>query len=72
MFYTKTCEVETAMAESILARAKRSNILRLLPMGHETVLTYFSADNLDHKVEKQQGGKMVNTTHLMAFQTSKS
>ena len=56
------------MAESTLVRAKRSNILPLLPMGHETVLTYFSADNFDHKVKKQQGGKMVNTTHLMAFQ----
>ena len=68
MSYIKTCEVETAMAESTLVRAKRSNILPLLPMGHETVLTYFSADNFDHKVKKQQGGKMVNTTHLMAFQ----
>ena len=66
--YTKTCEVETAMAESTLARAKRSNILPLLPMDHETVLTYFWADNFDHKVETQQGGKIVNTTHLMAFQ----
>ena len=68
MSYIKTGEVKTAMAESTLVRAKRSNILPLLPMGHETVLTYFSADNFDHKVKKQQGGKMVNTTHLMAFQ----
>ena len=66
MSYTKTCEVETAMAESTLA--KRSNILPLLPIGHETVLTYFWADNFDYKVETQQAGKMVNTTHLMAFQ----
>ena len=68
MSYTKTGEVETAMAESTLARAKRPSILPLLPMGHETVLTHFWADNFDHKVEKQQEGKMVNTTHLMGFQ----
>ena len=37
-------------------------------MGHETLLTFFWADNFDHKVETQQGGKMVNTTHLMTFQ----
>ena len=68
MSSTKTGEVETAMAESTLARAKRPSILPLLPMGHETVLTHFWADNFDHKVEKQQEGKMVNTTHLMGFQ----
>ena len=70
--YTKTCEVETAMAESTLAQAKRSfhlpNILPLLPMGHKVASTYFRADKLDHKVETQQGGKIVNATHLMAFQ----
>ena len=32
------------MAESTLARAKQSNILPRLPMGHETVLPYFWAD----------------------------
>ena len=71
MSYTKTCKVDTAMAESTFARTKRSNILPLLPMGHETVLTYFWPDNFYHKVEKvetHQGGKMVNTTQLMAFQ----
>ena len=52
--HTKICEVDTAMAESTLARAKRSNILQLLPMGHETVSTYFWADNFDNKEEKQQ------------------
>ena len=68
MSYTKTYEVETAMAESTLPRLKRSNILPLLLMGHETLLTFFWADNFDHKVETQQGAKMVNTTHLMTFQ----
>ena len=53
MSYTKTCEVETATAHSTLARTKRSNILPLLPMGHETA--YFWADNFDYKVETQQG-----------------
>ena len=67
MSYTNTCEVETAMVESTLARAKRSNILPLLLIGHETLLTFFWADNFDHKVETQQRGKMVNTTYLMAF-----
>ena len=66
MSYTKTCEVETATAQSTLARTKRSNILPLLPMGHETA--YFWADNFDYKVETQQGRKMVNSTHLMAFE----
>ena len=60
------------MAESTLAQAKRSfhlpNILPLLPMGHKAASTYFRADKLDHKVETQQGGKIVNATHLMAFQ----
>ena len=37
-------------------------------MGHETLLTFFWADIFDHKVETQQGAKMVNTTHLMTFQ----
>ena len=68
MSYTKTYEVETAMAESTLPRRKRSNILPLLLMGHETLLIFFWADNFDHKVETQQGAKMVNTTHLMTFQ----
>ena len=68
MSYTKICEVDPAMAESTLARAKRSNILPLLPMGHETVSTYFWADIFDHKKETQQGSKMVNTTHLKALQ----
>ena len=66
MSYTKICEVETATAQSILARTKRSNILSLFPMGHETA--YVWADNFDYKVETQQGGKMVNNTHLMAFE----
>ena len=56
------------MAESTLAQAKQSNISPPLPMGHRTVFTHFWADNFDHKIETQQGGKMVNTTHLMAFQ----
>ena len=33
MSYTKTSEVETAMAEGTLARAKRPSILPLLPMA---------------------------------------
>ena len=53
MSYTKTYEVETAMTESTLAWAKRKKILPLLVMGHETVLTFFWADNFDHEVETQ-------------------
>ena len=37
-------------------------------MDHQTVLTYFWADNFDHNVETQQEEKMVNTTHIRAFQ----
>ena len=51
MSYTKICEVETAITQSTLAGAKRSNILPLLPMGREAVLTYFWADNFDYNVE---------------------
>ena len=37
-------------------------------MVHETVSTYFWADNFDNKEEKQQRWKMVHTAHLMVFQ----
>ena len=53
MSYTKTYEVETAMTESTFVWAKRKKILPLLVMGHETVLTFFWADNFDYEVETQ-------------------
>ena len=37
MSYAKTCDVESAMTENILARAKLSNISPLLPIVHEAV-----------------------------------
>ena len=41
------------MAESTLVQTKQSNILPLLPIGQEIILTYFWADNFDQKVESQ-------------------
>ena len=53
MSYNKTWEIETAMAESTLVQTKQSNILPLLPIGQEIILTYCWADNFDQKVESQ-------------------
>ena len=66
--YDKTCEIETAMTERTLFPTKQPNILPLLPIGQEAVLTYFRADNFNQKVESKQGGKMVKTTHFTVFQ----
>ena len=68
--YDKTCEIETALAEASLVRSKQTNILPIIPIGEETVITYFWVDNFDICVESQKGGGSVNTTHMMAFQDS--
>ena len=70
LHYNKTCEIETALAESTIVRSKEKNILPILPIGDETVLTYFWVDNFYVNVESQKGGGSVHTTHLMAFQES--
>lgn len=70
LHYNKTCEIETALAEPTIVRSKEKNILPILPIGDETVLTYFSVDNFDANVESHKGGGSVHTTHLMAFQES--
>ena len=70
MSYDKTCEIETAIAETTMVRAHQGNILPVVPVGDETVLTYFWVDNFDVDVECQKGGGSIHTTHLMAFQES--
>ena len=39
--YNKTCEIETAIAKSTFIRAKEKNILPILPVGDEIILTFF-------------------------------
>ena len=68
--YNKTCEIETAIADSTSIRAKEKNILPSLPVGDETILTFFWTDNYDVNIESQKGGGSINTTHLMAFRES--
>ena len=66
--YDKTCEIETAMAEATIARSSNINILPVVPVEDEVVLTYFWVDNFDANVESQKGGGSIHTTHMMAFQ----
>ena len=68
--YNKTCEIETAIAKSISIRAKEKNILPILPVGDEIILTFFWTDNFDVNIESQKGGGSIHTTYLMAFQES--
>ena len=68
--YNKTCEIETAMAESTIICSREKNSLPVLPARDETVLTYFWVDNFDMKVEYRKGNGSIHTTHLMAFQES--
>ena len=68
--YNKTCEIETAIAKSTSIRAKEKNILPILPVGDEIILTFFWADNFDVNIESQKGGGSIHTTYLMAFQES--
>ena len=66
--YKKTCEIETAVAESTSIRAKEKNILPILPVGDEIILTFFWTDNFDVNIESQKGDGSIHITHLMAFQ----
>ena len=65
--YNKTCEIETAIAESNFIRAKEKNILPILAVEDEIILTFFSTDNFDVNIESEKGGGSIHTTHLMAF-----
>ena len=66
--YPKTCEIETALAKLSITQSKELNILPILPVAEETRPTYFWLDKFDIKVERLCGSRVVNTTHLMAFQ----
>lgn len=70
MSYDKTCEIETSIAETTMVRAHQGNILPVVSVQNETVLTYFWVDNFDINMECQKGGGSIHTTHLMAFQES--
>ena len=70
MTYNNTCEIETALAEATLVRSKEENILPILPVGDEIILTYFWVDNFDVETESRRGNGSIHTTHLMAFQES--
>ena len=49
--YNKTCEIETASADSTSIRAKEKNILTILPVGDEIILTFFRTDKFDVNIE---------------------
>ena len=68
MSYSTCCEVETALSEAAIAKSKLTNILKVSPIDHEYIPTWFWVDNFDVLVEKAGGGGSVNTTHLVAFQ----
>ena len=70
MSYDKTCEIETAITETTMVRAHQGNILPVVPVQNETVLTFFWVDNFDVDMECQKGGGSIHTTHLMAFKES--
>lgn len=41
MSYDRTCKIETAIADTTMVRAHQGNILPVVPVQNETVLTYF-------------------------------
>ena len=49
--YNKTCETETASADSTSIRAKEKNILTILSVGDEIILTFFWTDNFGVNIE---------------------
>ncbi|MEM7299099.1 MAG: hypothetical protein AAF391_12640, partial [Bacteroidota bacterium] len=70
LHYNKTCEIETAIAQSSTILANEKSILPILPVGDETILTFFWVDNFDKNIESLKGGGSIHTTHLMTFQES--
>ena len=68
--YNKTCVIETAIAESTSMRAKENNILPILPVRDEIILTFFWTDNFDVNIESQKGGGSIHTTHLICHTTT--
>uniref|UniRef100_A0A7M6DPV4 Uncharacterized protein n=1 Tax=Clytia hemisphaerica TaxID=252671 RepID=A0A7M6DPV4_9CNID len=57
-----------ALSEASMLKAKETYILKVRPIDHEFIFTWFWVDNFDVLVEKDGGGGSVNTTHLVAFQ----
>ena len=63
-------EVETAYTEVAQENAKEGLTLPLSPKcPNKTVFTHFWADNIHVYVGEQAGRGLVNTTHLVAFQS---
>ena len=66
--YGTCCEIETALSEAAIEKSKKTNILKIRPIDHEYISTWFWVDNFDILLDKAGGGGSVNTTHLVAFQ----
>ena len=68
--YNTVCEIETVQVETALQNAE-VNPLNLKPATeNSTVLTVFLADNFNAKIDNDN--KMINSTHIVAFQESTS
>ena len=68
--YNKVCEIETAEAIVAIQNGEK-NLLKLMPADSDaTILTVFWADNFNAKVDND--GKMINSTHMVAFQQGTS
>ena len=68
--YNTVCEIETSQAEIALQNAE-VNPLKLKPATeNSTVLTVFWADDFNAKIDSDN--KMINSTHIVAFQESTS
>ena len=68
--YNTVCEIEIAQAEIALQNAE-VNPLKLKPaVENSTVLAVFWAGNFNVKIDSDN--KMINSTHIVAFQESTS
>ena len=46
---------------------KEKNILPIVPVGDEIILTFFWSDNFDVNIESQKGSGSIHTMHLMTW-----
>ena len=67
--YTRTCEIETALAQKAQLLATQTSALPLKPStSRDSVLTFLGVDNFDLNIDRQCGGGAINITNLVAFQ----
>ena len=67
--YYRTCEIETAQVETANKYHQSGILLPLLPETPDDIaLTYFWVDNLDKKIDSEEGGGRIHMTTLVAFQ----